>query len=76
MTKAWAKVDGILHQQSFIYVLEIIYLELINCHHNNLLISHFNIKKNSKIGSLKILMANLFPQRQDLYKKLQYLFSL
>ena len=44
----WENIDSILYHQGLFYVLEIIEIELISKHYNNLLIGFFGIKKTCK----------------------------
>ena len=38
-----------LYYQDFLYVLEIFWIKFINKHHNNPLLSYFNIQKNENL---------------------------
>ena len=41
----WKDIEQILYYQSFLYIPNVIYSELISRHHDNLLTNHFGIKK-------------------------------
>ena len=41
----WKDINNVLHHQGLYYIPEIIRIELINKHHNNLLKDHFGIEK-------------------------------
>ena len=45
LKKDGENIDGILHHERLLFMLEIIYMELISCHYNNLLADHFGIEK-------------------------------
>ena len=49
----WEDIDGVLHHQDLPYVPEIIQTELISRHHDNLLASHFGIKKTHELVAQK-----------------------
>lgn len=53
LEKSWKNIDKTLHHQRFSYILEIIYIELINRYQNNLLIRHFGIDKIQKLTTKK-----------------------
>ncbi len=45
LSKGWKNIEEVFHYQGLFYVPKVIRLELINRHHNNLLVGHFGIKK-------------------------------
>ena len=45
----YKKVDGMLHHQGLLFVLEVIRIKLISQHHNNLLAGHFGINKTMEL---------------------------
>ena len=49
----WQDVKGVLHYQGFFYVLEIIKINLISTHHDNLLAGHFGIEIIDKLIAWK-----------------------
>ena len=51
--QSWDNINGVLHDQGLLYVLEIIRTELISRHHNNPLAGHFSIKKTRKLIARK-----------------------
>ena len=51
--KDWQDIKDVLHHQGLSYVPEIIRIELISKHHNNLLAGHFGIKKIRKLVARK-----------------------
>ena len=48
-SESWNNINGTLYQQSLSYIPEIIWIELISRYHNNLLASHFGIKKTYEL---------------------------
>ena len=46
-------IKDVLYYQSFLYVLKVIYFELIIKYHNNLLIDYFGIEKTQKLIARK-----------------------
>ena len=52
-------INNMLHYQGLSYVSKIIWTELINRYHNNLLVSHFNIKKIYKLVAQKYYWPTL-----------------
>ena len=44
----WDNTKKVLHYQSLPYILEIIWIELINKYHNNLLVNFFGTKKTQE----------------------------
>ena len=55
----WKDIDGVLHHQRLLYVLEIIRTELIIRHHNNPLAGHFGIEKIRKLVAQKYYWPTL-----------------
>ena len=45
LLEGWEDIEEVLYYLSLLYILKVIYSELINRHHNNLLIGHFRIEK-------------------------------
>lgn len=45
LKEGWKEVKEVLHIQELLYMLKIIFIELICRHHNNPLASHFDIEK-------------------------------
>lgn len=41
----WKNIESVFYHQGLMYILEIICLKIICCHHNNLLVSYFEINK-------------------------------
>ena len=50
LKKCWTEIEGVLHFQGLPYVPEIIRMELIKMHHDNLLTVHFGIKKCNAVA--------------------------
>lgn len=48
MQEGWEDIEGVLYYQSLRYIPEIICLELISRHHDNLLAGHFGINKTQE----------------------------
>ena len=53
LAKDWQDINGVLHHQALFYVLEIIRAELISRHYDDLLASHFGIKKTRELVAQK-----------------------
>ena len=51
--EGWEDVDEVLHFESLPYIPEVICTELISRHNNNLLASHFEIKKTRELVTQK-----------------------
>ena len=51
LVKDWQDIDGMLHHQGLLYVLEIIRTELISRHYNDPLAGHFEIEKTQQLFS-------------------------
>ncbi len=51
------KIKEMLYYQGFPYVSKVIHFELINKHHKKPLVGHFEIKKDIKSDSQKILLV-------------------
>ena len=51
--ESFKEVDGVLHYQGLLFEPEAIPIELISCHHNNLLVGHFGIKKTRELLARK-----------------------
>ena len=49
LQEGWQDSDGVLHHQGLPFVPEIIWTELISCHHNDPLARHFDIDKTKKL---------------------------
>lgn len=45
VAERWKNIDGVLYYWGLLYVLKIIYLELISCHNNKRLAEQFEIDK-------------------------------
>ena len=60
--KRWEDIEEVLQYGGFSYILEIIWLELINWHHDNPLAGHFGIDKTQKVIARKYYWPTL---RQD-----------
>lgn len=59
LSKVWEKVKGILQHPKLFYVSKIIYFELINYYHNNLLAGHFEINKTCEFIARKYFWSTL-----------------
>ncbi len=53
LSESLEDIKQVLHYQGFQYVSKVIYLELINRHHNNPLASYFGIEKTCKLIARK-----------------------
>lgn len=53
LTESWNDVEKVLYYQCLLYVLEIIYLELISNYYNNPLAEHFRVEKTQKLITQK-----------------------
>ncbi len=53
LPKGWKDIEQVFHYQGFPYVLKVICSELISRYHDNLLASHFGIKKTWKLIARK-----------------------
>ena len=63
--QGWDDIDGVLHHQSLSYVPEIIRTELINRHHDDLLVGHFGIKKTRELIAQKYYWSTLRRDVED-----------
>ena len=45
LSESWKDIKKMLYYQSFLYILKVIFSELISKHYNDPLIGHFDIKK-------------------------------
>ena len=59
-TKGYAEVEGVLHHQGLLFVLEAIQIKLISCHHNDPLAGHFDIKKTCELLMQKYFWLSLW----------------
>ena len=57
--QGWKDINGVLHYQGLPYIPEIIQMELISKHHDNLLAGHFGIEKTQKLFSRKYYWPKL-----------------
>ena len=57
--KGWEDVKRVLQYQGLLYVPEIIWSEVINCHHNDPLVDHFGIEKTRELVSRKYYWPSL-----------------
>lgn len=73
-SKRWEDIQGVLHHQDLLYVLEIIKSKVINYHHDDLLPSYFGINKTRKLVAKKYFLPT-FCQDVEAYVK-DYNFSL
>lgn len=55
----WENIDEVLHNQSLLYVLEVIQTELISHHHDDPLTSHFGIDKTQELIAKKYYWSTL-----------------
>ena len=53
LPERWENIKQVLYYQGLSYVSEVIRLVLISRHHNNLLASHFGIKKTRELIAKK-----------------------
>ena len=53
LPESWENIEEIFYYQSLLYFLKVIWSELINKHHNNLLTSYFGIKKTWELIARK-----------------------
>lgn len=58
-TERWEDVDRIFYYQRLFYIPQIICLELISCHNDNLLVEHFKINKIRKLVAKKYYWPTL-----------------
>ena len=49
LQEGWEDSNGVLHHQGLAFMPEIIWMELINCHHNDSLAGHFGIDKTKEL---------------------------
>ena len=49
MKDGWEDVDGVLHQESLAYGLEIVRTEVISKYYNDPLVRYFGIKKTQEL---------------------------
>ena len=59
LSKGWEKIEQVFYYQGLLYVLKLICSELINWHHNNLLVDHFGIKKTLELIARKYYWPTL-----------------
>lgn len=59
--KGYEDIDGVLHYQGLLYVPQIIYLELISYHHDNLLAGYFRIDKTWELIAKKYYWPTFCP---------------
>ena len=59
LQEGWENSDGVLHHQGQLFVPEIIWTELISCHHNDLLAGHFGIDKTRELIGRKYYWLSL-----------------
>ena len=57
--KGYKEVEGVLHHQGLLFVPKAIWIELISCHHDNPLASHFGIEKTRKLLARKYFWLSL-----------------
>ena len=55
----WEEFDGVLHHQGLPFVLEVIPIELISWHHDDLLAGHFHIDKTRELIGRKYYWPSL-----------------
>ena len=66
--RGWDNIDSVLYYQGLLYVPEIIRTELISRHYNNLLASHFGIKKTRELVAQKYYRLILRRDNEDYVK--------
>ena len=65
----WENINGMLHHQGLFYVSEIIWIELISRHHDNLLAGHFGIEKTRKLVAWKYYWLTLYHNIDNYVKR-------
>ena len=68
-SEGWNNINRTFHYQSLLYIPEIIRTELISRHHDNLLASHFCIKKTLEIVAQKYYWPSLCHIVEDYVKR-------
>ncbi len=53
LLEGWEEIEEMLHYQSLLYIVKIIYFKLISRHHNDLLVGYFNIEKTQELIAQK-----------------------
>ena len=53
LLKGQKDIEGVLQYQGLLCVLELIYSKVISCHHNDLLVEHFDIDKIKELVNWK-----------------------
>ena len=59
LPEGWENIKEVFHYQGLLYGPKIIYSKLISRHHNNVLASHFRIKKIQKLIARKYYWLTL-----------------
>lgn len=59
LQEGWQDIKYVPHHHNFLYIPDIIYFEIISCHHNNLLASHFRIEKTREMIAKKYIWPTL-----------------
>ena len=57
--KDYKKINRVLYYQDLLFLPNVIWIKLINRHHNNSLIGHFGIKKTCKLLAQKYYLPTL-----------------
>ena len=59
LPEGWEDIERVLQYKGFLYIPEIIQLELISRHHDNLLVGHFEIDKTRELIARKYYWPTL-----------------